>query len=105
MKIIVQKYGGKLVENKDKMLKVANSIISSYKKGNKVVVVVSATGNTTNELYDRINKITNKPILREIDVVLSSGEQIAIGLLSIMLNNLGYKTISMTGWQARNIDW
>ncbi len=100
MKIIVQKYGGKLVEDKIKMEKVAKSIISSYKQGNMVVAVISATGNTTDELNDRIFEITNKPNQREVDVVLSSGEQIAIGLLSIMINNMGYKSISMTGWQT-----
>lgn len=103
MKIIVQKYGGKLVENKEKMQQVAKSIISSYNKGNKVVAVISAIGNTTDELNKKIHEITEKPNYRETDVVLSSGEQISIGLLGIMLNHMGYKAISLLGWQARSV--
>lgn len=100
MGIIVQKYGGNLVKDKENLLKVANNIIKTYNNGNQVVVVVSAQGNTTDELTNKINEITNIPIKREVDVVLSSGEQITIGLLSIILNNLGYPAISYTGWQA-----
>lgn len=100
MGIIVQKYGGNLVKDKENLLKVANNIIKTYNNGNQVVVVVSAQGNTTDELTNKINEITNIPIKREVDVVLSSGEQITIGLLSIILNDLGYPAISYTGWQA-----
>lgn len=100
MGIIVQKYGGNLVKDKENLLKVANNIIKTYNNGNQVVVVVSAQGNTTDELANKINEITNVPIKREVDVVLSSGEQITIGLLSIILNDLGYPAISYTGWQA-----
>ncbi len=100
MGIIVQKYGGNLVKDKENLLKVANNIIKTYNNGNQVVVVVSAQGNTTDELANKINEITNIPIKREVDVVLSSGEQITIGLLSIILNDLGYPAISYTGWQA-----
>lgn len=100
MGITVQKYGGKLVKNKECMQKVADSIVSSYKKGEKVVVVVSAIGDTTDELTNKINVITTNPNKREVDVVLSSGEQIAMGLLCIMLNEMGYKSISLSGWQA-----
>lgn len=103
MGIIVQKYGGKLVANQEKMQQVANIIASSYDKDNKLVVVVSAIGDTTDLLNDKIFEISNNPIKREVDVVLSSGEQIAMGLLSIMLNNMGYKTVSLTGSQARII--
>lgn len=100
MGIIVQKYGGNLVKDKENLLKVANNIIKTYNNGNQVVVVVSAQGNITDELTNKINEITNIPIKREVDVVLSSGEQITIGLLSIILNDLGYPAISYTGWQA-----
>lgn len=100
MGIIVQKYGGNLVKDKENLLKVANNIIKTYNNGNQVVVVVSAQGTTTDELTNKINEITNIPIKREVDVVLSSGEQITIGLLSIILNDLGYPAISYTGWQA-----
>ena len=100
MGIVVQKYGGKLVSNKQNMEKVAKNIINSYSKGNKVVAVVSAIGNTTDELNNKIYEITKEPNIREVDVVLSSGEQIAIGLLCILINSMGYKAISLTGWQA-----
>lgn len=100
MGIIVQKYGGNLVKDKDSLFKVANNIINSYNKGNKVVVVVSAQGDTTDNLTHKINEITNFPIKREVDVVLSSGEQVTIGLLSIILNDLGYPSVSYTGSQA-----
>lgn len=100
MGIIVQKYGGNLVKDKESLLKVANNIIKSYNKGNKVVVVVSAQGNTTDNLTDKIKEITNSPIKREVDVILSSGEQVTIGLLSIILNDLGYPSVSFTGSQA-----
>lgn len=100
MGIVVQKYGGKLVENKEKMQKIANIIASNYENGNQVVAVISAIGNTTDELNNKILEICSSPVKREVDVVLSSGEQIAIGLLSIMLNEMGYKAISLCGWQA-----
>lgn len=100
MGIIVQKYGGNLVKDKESLLKVANNIIKTYNSGNQVVVVVSAQGSTTDELTSKINEITSVPKKREVDVVLSSGEQITIGLLSIILNDLGYPAISYTGWQA-----
>ncbi len=100
MGIIVQKYGGNLVKDKESLLKVANNIIKTYNNGNQVVVVVSAQGNTTDELTNKIYEITSIPKKREVDVVLSSGEQITIGLLSIILNDFGYPAISYTGWQA-----
>ena len=100
MVIIVQKYGGNLVKDKESLLKVANNIIKTYNNGNQVVVVVSAQGSTTDELTGKIKEITNTPIKREVDVVLSAGEQITIGLLSIILNDLGYPAVSYTGWQA-----
>ena len=100
MGIIVQKYGGNLVKDKENLLKVANNIIKTYNNGNQVVVVVSAQGSTTDKLTEKINEITNNPIKREVDVVLSTGEQITIGLLSIILNDLGYPAVSYTGWQA-----
>ena len=79
------------------MQQVADIIASSYDKDNKLVVVVSAMGDTTDLLNDKIFEISNNPIKREVDVVLSSGEQIAMGLLSIMLNNMGYKTEIKSG--------
>lgn len=100
MGIIVQKYGGNLVKDKKSLLKVANNIIKTHNNGNKLVVVVSAQGNTTDELTKKVYEISSNPSKREVDVVLSAGEQVTIGLLSILLNSLGYKTVSFTGWQA-----
>lgn len=103
MGIIVQKYGGKLIDNKDKMTQVANNIINCYKNGNKVVAVISAIGDTTNELNAKIMEISKEPAKRDVDMVLATGEQVAVGLLSIMIQDMGYKAISLTGWQARII--
>ena len=100
MEIVVQKYGGNLVKDKDSLLIVAKNIIKTYNNGKKVVVVVSAQGNTTNELTNKINEITTSPNKREADVILSSGEQITAGLLSIILNNMGYPCVSYNGSQA-----
>ena len=100
MKTIVQKYGGKLVADKEKMRKIAQIIASTYDEGNRVIVTISAMGDTTNMLQEQISKFSINPNKREIDVVLSVGEQISIGLLSMILNDMGYKAISLTGWQA-----
>ena len=100
MGIIVQKYGGKLVADKEKLEKVAKSIESTYNKGKKVVVVVSAQGDMTDRLNDKINELSKTPNKREVDVVLSAGEQITIGLLAILLEEHGYKAVSYCGWQA-----
>ena len=102
MGIVVQKFGGKLISTKENMHKIAELIIKSKNEGNSPVVVISAIGNTTDNLQSKINNITSNATKREIDVVLSAGEQISMGLLCIMLNNMGYKTISLTGRQARS---
>ena len=100
MNTIVQKYGGKLVADKEKMSKIAQIITNTYDEGNKVLVTISAMGDTTNKLEEQISKFSVNPNKREVDVVLSVGEQISIGLLSMILNDMGYKAISLTGWQA-----
>ena len=102
MGIIIQKFGGKLVATKEKMQDVAKIIINTKEEGNIPVVVISAIGNTTDKLQTKINDIKKNVRGREVDVVLSAGEQISMGLLAIMLNSLGYKAISLTGSQARN---
>lgn len=100
MKTIVQKYGGKLVADKEKMRKIAQIIASTYDEGNRVIVTISAMGDTTNILQEKVSEFSVNPNKREVDVVLSVGEQISIGLLSMILNDMGYKAISLTGWQA-----
>ncbi len=97
--IIVQKFGGSSVENTEKLKLVSEHIIKEYKEGNKVTVIVSAQGKTTDRLIQEEQEITNNPIAREHDVLVSTGEQITIAKLAIMLNSMGYKAISFTGWQ------
>ena len=97
--IIVQKFGGSSVENTEKLKTVSKHIIKEHLKGNKVVVVVSAQGKTTDSLIKDELEITNNPNKREHDVLVSVGEQITISKLAIMLTDMGYKAISYTGWQ------
>lgn len=110
MDTIVMKFGGSSVADDEKLEIVANKIIDMYNKKKNIVVVLSAQGKTTDkllteatELYKRIginDPSPNPKIYREIDMLLSSGEQISIAKLSILLNGMGYKSISLTGMQA-----
>ena len=100
MSIIVQKFGGSSVANKDCLFNVANIIKEYFLQGNKLVVVVSAQGNTTDELLEMSKDINPLPSAREMDVLLSAGEQISISLLSMSLQKLEVDSISLTGWQA-----
>lgn len=99
MGITVLKFGGSSVADNKKLLNVCNHIIKEYKKNNKVVVVVSAQGKTTDNLILEETTITKNPNKREQDVLLTVGEQITIAKLAIFLNELGYDSISYTGWQ------
>lgn len=99
MGIVIQKFGGSSVANTEKLYKVCKHITDSYNKGNKVVVVVSAQGKTTDNLVREEAEITTEPTSREHDVLLSVGEQITIAKLAMCLNKLGYKAISYLGWQ------
>lgn len=99
MGLIVQKFGGSSVANTQKLKMVSDHIISEVNNGNKVVVVVSAQGKTTDRLISEEMEITNNPIKREHDVLVSTGEQITISKLAMLLNELGYKAVSLTGWQ------
>ena len=101
MSLIVKKFGGSSVANAEKVFNVANIIIDDYKKGNDVVVVVSAQGDTTDDLIDKAKEINpNGPSKREMDMLLSAGEQISISLLAMAIEKLGYPAISLLGWQA-----
>jgi aspartate kinase len=100
MPIVVMKFGGSSLSNLYKMRQVAEKIIERKKKGNKIVVVVSALGDTTDDLIKLINKITYDPVPREFDAFLSTGEIVSASLLSIMINSIGEKAISLTGFQA-----
>ncbi|BEP27979.1 aspartate kinase [Helicovermis profundi] len=100
MNTYVIKYGGTSVENTDKIKQIANDIVKRKDIGENIVVVVSAMGKTTNELIVLANKISKNPSPREIDMLLSTGEQVSISLLSIAIRDLGYKCVSLTGVQA-----
>ena len=98
--IIVQKYGGSSVANIERIKKVAEKIVEKAKEGNKVVVVVSAMGKTTDELIKMAGKITSSPNERELDMLISTGEQVSIALLTMAIHSLGWDAISFTGMQA-----
>lgn len=100
MDTIVIKFGGSSVADNKKLKIVANKVIKIYKQKNNVVVVVSAQGKTTDKLIREAKELSLKPNPREMDMLLSVGEQISASKLSILLNYLGYKSISLTGWQA-----
>ncbi len=100
MALIVQKFGGSSVADAAKMLEVAKRIAKNRKQGNQIVVVVSAPGDTTDNLIDLAWKITDEPDEREMDVLLATGEQQSIALLAIALKSLGCDAISFTGPQV-----
>jgi len=100
MALIVQKFGGSSVADASKMLEVARRIVKNRKAGNDVVVVVSAPGDTTDDLIAMAHKITDEPDDREMDVLLATGEQQAIALLAIALKSLDCDAISFTGPQV-----
>ena len=100
MGLIVQKYGGSSVKDAERVMNVARRITDTYKQGNNVVVVVSAQGDTTDELIEKANEINPNASKREMDMLLATGEQISISLLAMAIEKLGFPVISLTGWQA-----
>lgn len=100
MGLVVQKYGGTSVKDAERVMNVAKRITKTYSEGNNVIVVVSAQGDTTDDLIAKAAEINDKPSKREMDVLLSTGEQITISLLAMAIEKLGFPVISMTGWQA-----
>ena len=101
MSLIVQKYGGTSLANVDRILDVADRIISRYKKGNDMVVVASAMGDTTDQLIKKMYKVNQDPKPREADMLLTTGEQVSIALLTMAIQNRGYPAVSLTGSQAK----
>jgi len=99
MPLVVQKYGGSSVETIEKIKNVANRIAERRKKGDDLVVVVSAMGKTTDYLIDMAHQISDNPVKREMDVLMATGEQVSISLLSIALNEIGVEAVSYTGPQ------
>ncbi len=100
MSLIVQKFGGSSVANTERVFNVAHIVTEAYDKGNDVIVVVSAQGDTTDDLIEKAAQINPNPSKREMDVLLSTGEQISIALLAMAIEKLGYPVISLTGPQA-----
>lgn len=100
MKLVVQKYGGSSVKDKERVMNVARRIVETYDAGNNVVVAVSAQGDTTDELIEKAREINENASKREMDMLLSTGEQISISLLAMAIEKIGRPVISLTGWQA-----
>jgi len=100
MAIVVQKYGGSSVADADKIRNVARRVAASFKKGNEVVVVVSAMGDTTDDLIELANKFNPNPEPREMDLLLSTGEIVSSTLLAMALHAMGYSAVALSGQQA-----
>jgi aspartate kinase len=98
--LVVQKYGGSSVANAERIKRVAERIVSARKAGSDVVVVVSAMGDTTDELLDLAHQVSPLPAGRELDMLLTAGERISMALLAMAIHNLGYEARSYTGSQA-----
>ena len=93
MALIVQKYGGSSVANAEKVMNVANRIVNTYLEGNRVVVILSAQGDTTDDLIEKAREITENPSKREMDMLLTTGEQISVALMAMAIHKLGYKAV------------
>ena len=100
MALIVQKFGGSSVADADKIRNVARIVTETYRKGHSVVVVLSAQGDTTDDLIEKAREIHPGASKREMDMLLSTGEQISIALCAMAIERMGYQAISLTGWQA-----
>ncbi len=100
MALIVMKFGGSSVGNAERMKRVANRVIETKRAGNQCVVVVSAMGDTTDDLIDLSKQLTEKAPAREMDMLLSTGEQVSVALLAMAIDHLGERAVSFTGWQA-----
>ncbi len=100
MSLIVQKFGGSSVADADKIRNVARIITETYRKGHQVVVVLSAQGDTTDDLIEKAQEINPHASKREMDMLLATGEQISISLMAMAIERMGYQAVSLTGWQA-----
>ena len=100
MSLIVKKFGGTSVRDAERVMNVARIVTEDYKKGNDVVVVVSAQGDTTDDLIAKAHEIDIDASKREMDMLLSAGEQISISLLAMAISKLGFHAVSLLGWQA-----
>ncbi|MBR5273092.1 MAG: aspartate kinase [Clostridia bacterium] len=100
MALIVQKFGGSSVADAARVANVANIVTDTYKAGNSVIVVVSAQGDTTDDLIAKAKEINPNASKREMDMLLCAGEQISVALLAMAIQKLGYPVVSLLGWQA-----
>lgn len=99
MALIVQKFGGSSVADADKIRRVAGIITKTYAAGNDVIVIVSAQGDTTDDLIDKAHEISKSPSRREMDMLLATGEQISCSLLAMAIQEMGFPAVSLTAWQ------
>ena len=100
MALIVQKFGGSSVANTERILHVAEIITNTYKKGNQVVVVLSAQGDTTDDLLEKAAEINPAASKREMDMLLNTGELVSISLMAMAIEKMGFPVISLAGWQV-----
>lgn len=100
MSLIVQKFGGSSVADKERLFNVAGIISDAYRSGDRVVVVVSAQGDTTDDLLAKAAEISDSPLKRELDMLLSTGEQISASLLAIALGTMRIPVVSLNAWQV-----
>ena len=100
MGLIVQKFGGTSVADSDRIRNVARIITETYRRGHNVVVVLSAQGDTTDDLIAKAEEINPNPSKREMDMLLSTGEQISVALCAMALEAMGLPCISLAAWQV-----
>lgn len=98
--LIVKKFGGSSVADKECIFRVAERCIEDYRKGNDVIVVLSAMGDTTDELIDKAKTITPNPSKREMDMLLTTGEQVSVALMAMAINSLGVPAVSLNAFQV-----
>lgn len=100
MSLIVQKFGGSSVANAERLRNVADIITKTYSQNNDVVVVVSAQGDTTDDLIAKAKEVKSRPSKREMDMLLTAGEQMSASLLAMTIEQMGFPVVSLLGWQA-----
>ena len=98
--LIVQKYGGTSVQNKTGIMAAARRAVELSRQGHKVVLVVSAQGDTTDEMIEKAVAVNKRPSQRELDAYLAAGEQMSAGLMAMAIGAMGKPAVSLTGWQA-----
>lgn len=98
--LMVQKYGGTSLSDRERILRAAGRVAADAKAGHRVVVVVSAQGDTTDELIEKAHALDPRGSRREMDAYMAAGEQLSAGLMALALGSLGQEAVSLTGWQA-----